>query len=272
MTVKIALYGKGGIGKSTIASNVAAATSKNGYTATIIGCDPKGDSTTSLMGGERIPSVLSYLKKGETIEEEDVVHRGFNGVNCVEVGGPEPGIGCAGRGIIVALDKLSKKSNVVEESDLVIFDVPGDIVCGGLAMPVRKDYVDMAYIVTSGEYLPMYAANNICRGLNVLDGELGGVICNSRLQNEKQEDEIVKEFASQLNAKYIAYVPKRDKVQEYERQGKTIVEADSKHEVAQVYQKISKEIMKTNKPETPTPLTDKELRQLTNNTIKQKQN
>lgn len=263
MTVKIALYGKGGIGKSTIASNVAAATAAEGHKVTIIGCDPKGDSTTSLMAGERIPSVLSYLKEGIEIKEEDVVHKGYNNVNCIEVGGPEPGIGCAGRGIIVALDQVTEKSSVVQESDLVIFDVPGDIVCGGLAMPVRKDYVDMAYIVTSGEYLPMYAANNICRGLKVLDGELGGVICNSRIDQEEQERKIVRDFASQLETKFIAYVPRRDKVQKYEREGKTIVEADPNHKVTQVYQEISRQIMNKREPDTPKPLTDEELRKLT---------
>ena len=265
MTVKIALYGKGGIGKSTIASNVAAAASENGYDVCLIGCDPKGDSTTSLMGGERIPSVLSYLKEGEEISEDKVVFEGYSGVSCIEVGGPQPGIGCAGRGIIVALDQVTETSDVVSRSDLVIFDVPGDIVCGGLAMPVRKDYVDMAYIVTSGEYLPMYAANNICRGLQELDGELGGVICNSRLDQEKQEEKIVKEFSKRLESKFIAYVPRRDKIQKYEREGKTIVEADPNHEVTKVYQKISNQIMNQPKPDNPKPLTDKELRKLTKN-------
>jgi nitrogenase subunit NifH len=147
---QIAIYGKGGIGKSSTASNVAAACADEGHKVTIIGCDPKSDSSITLLRGERIPTVMELMQQGMEISEEDVVFEGYKGVKCVEVGGPEPGIGCAGRGIIVAIKMLQKKSSVMEDSDLIIYDVPGDIVCGGFAAPIRKGLVNDTYVLTSG--------------------------------------------------------------------------------------------------------------------------
>lgn len=135
---RIAIYGKGGIGKSSTASNVAAACADEGYTVMIIGCDPKSDSSITLLGGKRIPTILDLLREEKDVKEEDVVFTGYNGVKCVEVGGPEPGIGCAGRGIIVAIQTLKKISKTLNEMDLIIYDVPGDIVCGGFVAPIRK--------------------------------------------------------------------------------------------------------------------------------------
>ena len=134
----------------------------------LIGCDPKSDTSITLLRGQRMPTILDLMRLGKDIKEEDVVFEGYAGVKCVEVGGPEPGIGCAGRGIIVAIQVLRKVTDAMNTSDLVIYDVPGDIVCGGFAVPIRKGLVDEAYILTSGEYMPLYAANNICKGLNKL--------------------------------------------------------------------------------------------------------
>ncbi len=262
--MKLAIYGKGGIGKSTTASNVIAASTKKNedISPLLIGCDPKGDSTTSLMNGNRIKPILDYLKEGENIEEKDVVREGYGSVKCVEVGGPEPGVGCAGRGIIVALEELEKTSDVLENSDLSIFDVPGDIVCGGLAMPIRKDFVDMVFIVTSGEYLPLYAANNICKGLKVLDGKLGGIICNSRLQDQEKEKRIVKEFANKLGSKLVSYIPRNQRVQDCEIRGKTVIEAAPSSEMSEKYQHLFEEITNTTDPILPDPISESKLREL----------
>jgi len=180
MPKQIAIYGKGGIGKSSTASNVAAACADEGHRVTIIGCDPKSDSSITLLQGRRIPTIMDLMREGIDIKEEDIVFNGYKSVKCVEIGGPEPGIGCAGRGIIVAISLLKKISRAIEDTDLVIYDVPGDIVCGGFVAPVKKGLVNEAYVLTSGEYMPIYAANNICKGLSRLEMTLNGVICNSR--------------------------------------------------------------------------------------------
>ncbi|OKY78439.1 MAG: Nitrogenase subunit NifH, ATPase [Candidatus Methanohalarchaeum thermophilum] len=258
--MNIALYGKGGIGKSTIASNVAAAAADKEKNVLVIGCDPKGDSTATLNNGERITPILQYMKKDEEITEEKVVEKGYNSVRCVEVGGPEPGIGCAGRGIIVALKKLRKVSNVMKESDLILFDVPGDIVCGGLAVPIRKNYVDKAYIVTSGEYLPLYAANNICKGLKKLGAELAGVICNSRTENAEEEKKITSTFAKKLGTNLVSYIPRKDIVQNCERDGKTVIENKPDSSISRKYKEISRDLESDKETTKPSPLTDKEIR------------
>lgn len=262
MNLKLALYGKGGIGKSTIASNIIAAATEIDLNSLLIGCDPKGDSTTSLMSGERIKPILEFLKKNKEIKEKDIVKEGYKSAKCVEVGGPKPGVGCAGRGIIVALEKLQKTSTVLEESDLSIFDVPGDIVCGGLAMPVRKDFVDMAFIVTSGEYLPLYAANNICRGLEVLGGNLGGVICNSRLKDSEKEKKIVKNFSEKIGSKLISHIPRKKEVQECEIRGKTVIEGLPDSDISDKYRELLNRILEISDPNVPDSLSDEEMRDL----------
>ena len=155
MKKQLAIYGKGGIGKSSTASNVAAAMGEKGIKAMLIGCDPKSDSSITLLNGRRIPTIMDTLRKKGAISEEGVVFEGFNGVKCAEVGGPEPGVGCAGRGIIVAVQALQKVSDALRDSDVIIYDVPGDIVCGGFAVPITKGMVREAYIITSGEYMPL---------------------------------------------------------------------------------------------------------------------
>ena len=168
MSKHLAIYGKGGIGKSSTASNIAAAMGEKGKKVMLIGCDPKSDSSITLLNGRRIPTIMDVIRRKGSVEENDVVFEGFMGVRCAEVGGPEPGIGCAGRGIIVAVQALQSICSFMKEADVIIFDVPGDIVCGGFAVPITKGMVREAYIITSGEYMPLYAANNICRGLKTL--------------------------------------------------------------------------------------------------------
>ena len=175
MSKHLAIYGKGGIGKSSTASNIAAAMGEKGKKVMLIGCDPKSDPSITLLNGRRIPTIMDVIRRKGSAEESDVVFEGFMGVRCAEVGGPEPGIGCAGRGIIVAVQALQSTCSFMKEADVIIFDVPGDIVCGGFAVPITKGMVREAYIITSGEYMPLYAANNICRGLKTLKAPLSGL-------------------------------------------------------------------------------------------------
>ena len=227
----------------------------------IFGCDPKSDSSITLLGGKRIPTVMELLQQGVDITEPDVVFEGYKGVKCVEVGGPEPGIGCAGRGIIVAIKMLQKKSSVMTDSDLVIYDVPGDIVCGGFAAPIRKGLVNETYVLTSGEYMPLYAANNICKGFARLNNQLYGVICNSR--NALNEEAIVSAFAKELGSELLAFIPKDPIVQACERAGYSVIEKEPDSEIAGVYRRLARTIMERDTGCEPKPLTDKRLRELT---------
>jgi len=256
----IGIYGKGGIGKSSTASNVAAACAETGDDVMLIGCDPKSDTSITLLRGQRIPTILDLLRLGKDIKEEDVVFDGYAGVKCVEVGGPEPGIGCAGRGIIVAIQVLRKVTDAMHTSDLVIYDVPGDIVCGGFAVPIRKGLVDEAYILTSGEYMPLYAANNICKGLNKLGAPLGGVICNSR--EASNEEAITRRFAEGLGSKLIAFIPKVKIVQDCERAGLSVIEGCPRSKIAEIYRELASDIMGNWESKIPEPLDDKELREI----------
>jgi nitrogenase iron protein len=261
MKKQLAIYGKGGIGKSSTASNAAAAMGENGIKVMLIGCDPKSDSSITLLGGKRIPTIMSTLRKKGAFTEEDVVFEGFNGVMCAEVGGPEPGVGCAGRGIIVAVQALQKVSRAMKDSEVVIYDVPGDIVCGGFAVPITKGMVREAYIITSGEYMPLYAANNICRGLKTLHTPLSGVICNER--EAEHEREIVEKFASALGVPMLAYIPRDKIVQDCERAGRSVIEGEPGSEVAGIYRKLASRILTEKDKKVPEALEDEDLRKLT---------
>jgi len=255
----VAIYGKGGIGKSCTASNIAAACAEEGHKVLVIGCDPKSDSTITLVG-RRIPTMMDLIQSGGEIAEEDVVIEGYRGVKCIEVGGPEPGVGCAGRGIIVAIDFLRKVSKAMERVDLVLYDVPGDIVCGGFSAPIRKGLVSQAYIITSGEYMPLYAGNNICKGLRRLNTPLAGVICNSR--EATGEREIVESFARELDSRMVAFIPKDPIVQQCERRAVTVIEGAPDSAIADIYRALAKEILSGAEAKIPEPLTDERLNEL----------
>ncbi|HEY3273210.1 MAG TPA: P-loop NTPase [Methanocella sp.] len=265
MTQKqIAIYGKGGIGKSSTASNVAAALGEMGKKVMVIGCDPKSDSSITLLGGRRIPTIMDTVRRrgsSDGIKEDDVVFEGFKGVKCVEVGGPEPGIGCAGRGIIIAIQLLQKISLSIRETDVLMFDVPGDIVCGGFTTPITKKMVREAYIITSGEYMPLYAANNLCRGLATLKMPLGGIICNER--EAAGEREIVARFAGALDVPLLACIPRSRIVQQCERDGRSVIEAAGDADIADIYRGLAAKVLTEKDNKVPEALDDGYLRELT---------
>lgn len=244
---KLAIYGKGGIGKSTTTSNLSAALSMLGLKVMQIGCDPKADSTKNLMGGNFIPTVLEVMnKKGDNITLEDIVFEGFNGVLCVEAGGPTPGVGCAGRGIIAAFEKLAELNAFeVYQPDIVIYDVLGDVICGGFSMPIRNGYADEVYIVTSGEMMSMYAASNISTAVNQFKNRgyasLKGLILNAK--NVENEYELVQKLATEINSSIYHYIPRDKVVQLSENDGKTVIEKESSCEMANVYLELAKKII-----------------------------
>lgn len=253
-TKKIAIYGKGGIGKSTIVSNVAAAHSEN-KNVLVIGCDPKADTTRTLVG-ERIPTILNVLKNKKDASTGDIIFMGYGDVQCVESGGPEPGVGCAGRGVIVAMNLLERLGVFKEDIDLTIYDVLGDVVCGGFAVPLRENFADEVYIVTSGEYMALYAANNICKGIKKLKGNLGGIICNCRgIDNEL---EIVEEFARRVKSRVIGVIPRSDMVQKSEIDAKTVIEKFPDSEQADLYRKLADSMYSNEEFVVPEPMREDE--------------
>ncbi|MPM14895.1 Nitrogenase iron protein 1 [bioreactor metagenome] len=225
---KIAIYGKGGIGKSTMVSNVSAAMASLGLTVMQIGCDPKADSTRNLTGGKNIPTVLDVLRLNGDTALSDLVVKSDAGVLCVEAGGPVPGVGCAGRGIITAFEKL-EELNAYEryKPDVVLYDVLGDVVCGGFAMPIRGGYADEVCIVTSGEMMSLYAAANIAHAVKSFGkrgyASLRGLILNAK--NIEAEDELVSKAAAELETAVLYRLPRDRDVQRAEAEGKTVVEA-----------------------------------------------
>lgn len=247
--IKIAVYGKGGIGKSTTVSNVAAALAEQGLKVMQIGCDPKADSTLQLRRGEPVPTVLElYNQKKNDFRLEDMVRIGYNGVICVEAGGPTPGLGCAGRGIITALEKLKEKGAYeTYQPDVVLYDVLGDVVCGGFSMPMRKGYADQVFIITSGENMAIHAAANIAMAIENFKNRgyasLGGIILNRR--EVKREDEKVAELAEDFHTEVIGTLSHSKQVTLAEEQGKILLECYPDSEMAQEYRLLAKQILKT---------------------------
>jgi nitrogenase iron protein NifH len=264
---KIAIYGKGGIGKSTTTQNTVAGLAEMGHKVMVVGCDPKADSTRLLLGGLAQKTVLDTLREeGEDVELEDVRKLGFGGTLCTESGGPEPGVGCAGRGIITSINLLEQLGAYAESQalDYVFYDVLGDVVCGGFAMPIREGKAREIYIVVSGEMMAMYAANNICKGIvkfaEAGGVRLGGLICNSR--NVDNELEMINALAAKLGTRMIHFVPRDNVVQRAEINRKTVIEYEPEHSQADEYRMLAKKIAENDIKIIPTPLKIDELEHL----------
>lgn len=227
---KIAIYGKGGIGKSTFTSSLSAATSLLGYKVMQIGCDPKADSTINLTNGKPVTPVMNYLKEhGQCTELDKIALKGFNDIVCVEAGGPTPGLGCAGRGIVTTFNLLDDlHAFEIHKPDIVYYDVLGDVVCGGFAMPMREGFAEEVIIVTSGEKMALFAALNIKNAIDNFEGrnyaKLRGLVLNRR--NIPNETEIVKEFAYKNGIEIIGDIPRDESVQLYEEQNKTVIQGN----------------------------------------------
>lgn len=259
----IAIYGKGGIGKSTTTSNISAALAEAGYRVIQIGCDPKSDSTNTLRGNNYLPTVLDSLREGNKIHLDDISITGFKGVLCIESGGPVPGVGCAGRGINAAVSLL-QELNLFEEfkPDYVLYDVLGDVVCGGFAVPIRDGITDRAYVVSSSDFMAIYAANNLFKAINKYaptgGAKLGGVIGNSITAGYSKS--IIEDFTQRTGTKVAGYVNRSIVVQQSELYGKTVIEANPNSEQADIYRNLAKHIAENEDLVVPNPLGVSELR------------
>jgi nitrogenase iron protein NifH len=261
---QIAIYGKGGIGKSTVSSNLSMTLRERGLEVMQVGCDPKRDSTRSLTGGKMIPTVLETLRDlvrvgrdQSAISLEDIVFTGYGGVHCVESGGPEPGIGCAGRGVLTALQILKDlKAFDTYNVDVVIYDILGDVVCGGFAQPIRAGYAQEIYLLCSGSFMSLYAANNIAKGINRLaqrrDVGLAGVICNSS-GDEQFEKSVLSEFAERLGTRLIDFIPRSPVIQSCEVEGRTVLEHSPQSAEAEVFRHLAQCVLDNDSRIIPRP-------------------
>ena len=246
---RIAIYGKGGIGKSTTSCNITAALCDMGLTVMQIGCDPKSDSTRMLLNGKRYPTVLETMRGGD-VDLDSIVHKGYGGALCVECGGPSPGTGCAGRGIIAAFEMLESLNAIkVYKPDVILYDVLGDVVCGGFAMPIRNGYANDVFIVSSGEMMSLYAASNISTAVNNFSSSgyarLCGLIQNSR--NVENEDALVDKACREIGTEVILRIPRSPTVQECEKKLMTVIEGAPESEQAKTYRALAEKMLSLSK-------------------------
>jgi len=268
MVRKIAIYGKGGIGKSTTTQNTASAMAHfHDKKVMIHGCDPKADSTRMILRGKMQRTMMDTLREeGEEacMDLDNVMSVGYEGIKCVESGGPEPGVGCAGRGVITAITIMEQKKVYEDDLDFVFFDVLGDVVCGGFAMPIRDGKAEEIYVVASGEMMALYAANNLCKGMVKYAEQsgvrLGGIICNSR--NVDGEKELLEEFCERIGTQLIYFVPRDNIVQKAEFNKKTVVDFDETCNQAHEYQELARQIIENENFVIPDPMTMEEMEDL----------
>ena len=262
---QIAIYGKGGIGKSTTTQNLTAGLVEHGKKVMVVGCDPKADSTRLLLGGLAQKTVLDTIRdEGENVELDRIMRTGFGGTRCVESGGPEPGVGCAGRGIITSINMLENLGAYTDDLDFVFYDVLGDVVCGGFAMPIREGKAKEIYIVASGEMMALYAANNIAKGISRYAKaggvRLGGIICNSR--NVDRELDLLRAFSKELGTQLLYFVPRDNIVQRAEINRKTVIEYKPDSAQAQEYRNLAEAVINNTSFTIPTPMTQERLEQI----------
>lgn len=262
---QIAIYGKGGIGKSTTTQNLTAALAESGKKVMVVGCDPKADSTRLLLGTLAQRTVLDTLREtGEDVELDNIMRTGFGGIRCVESGGPEPGVGCAGRGIITSIGLLEHLGAYTKDLDYVFYDVLGDVVCGGFAMPIREGKAQEIYIVASGEMMALYAANNIAKGIAKFAQKggvrLGGIICNSR--NVDREKDLLRAFCAELGTQMIHFVPRDNLVQRAEINRKTVIEYKPNSQQADEYRQLAKAINENDYFIIPKPMSQERLEEI----------
>jgi nitrogenase iron protein NifH len=259
----VAIYGKGGIGKSTTTSNISAALAEAGYRVIQVGCDPKSDSTTILRGGADLPTVLDTLREHSKVTLADISATGFGGVLCIEAGGPVPGVGCAGRGISAAVDLLHEL-RVFEEfkPDFVLYDVLGDVVCGGFAVPIRDSIADRAFVVTSSDFMAIFAANNLFKAISKYapsgGARLGGLIANS-LQTGFARS-LIDDFAARTGTRTVGYIPRSLTVAQSELYGRTVIEAAPDTAQADVYRSLARFIADDDDGTVPSPLNAPDLK------------
>jgi nitrogenase iron protein NifH len=262
-----AIYGKGGIGKSTTTQNLVAGLAEIGKKVMIVGCDPKADSTRLILHAKAQETIMHLAADAGSVEDlelEDVLRTGYADIKCVESGGPEPGVGCAGRGVITAINFLEEEGAYEDDLDFVFYDVLGDVVCGGFAMPIRENKAQEIYIVVSGEMMAMYAANNISKGIvkyaNSGGVRLAGLICNSR--NTAREDELITELAKALGTQMIHFVPRDNVVQRAEIRRMTVIEYDPKAKQADEYRQLAQKVVDNQMFVVPTPISMDQLEDL----------
>jgi len=264
---QIAFYGKGGIGKSTTSQNTLAALVDLGQKILIVGCDPKADSTRLILNAKAQDTVLSLAAEAGSVEDleiEDVLKVGYKDIKCVESGGPEPGVGCAGRGVITSINFL-EENGAYDDVDYVSYDVLGDVVCGGFAMPIRENKAQEIYIVMSGEMMALYAANNIAKGIlkyaHSGGVRLGGLICNER-QTDREYD-LAEALAQRLNTQLIHFVPRDNIVQHAELRKQTVIQYAPDSKQAGEYRALAEKIhANAGKGTIPTPITMEELEEM----------
>ncbi|MDR1914002.1 MAG: nitrogenase iron protein [Clostridiales bacterium] len=262
---QIAIYGKGGIGKSTTTQNLTAGLAERGKQVLVLGCDPKADSTRLLLGGLHQKTVLDTVRDNRSGVTLNALQKlGFMGIRCVESGGPEPGVGCAGRGIITSIDMMESLGAYTEDLDYVFYDVLGDVVCGGFAMPIREGKAKEIYIVASGEMMALYAANNICKGIKRYAARgvvrLGGIICNSR--NVDNEQSLLRAFSEELGTHLVYFIPRNNVVQHAELNRKTVIEYQPDSEQAREYRELADAIETNERFVIPTPIESERLEEL----------
>ena len=264
---QIAFYGKGGIGKSTTSQNTLAALVELNQKIMIVGCDPKADSTRLILNTKLQDTVLHLAAEAGSVEDlelEDVVKTGYQDIKCVEAGGPEPGVGCAGRGVITAINFL-EENGAYDDMDYISYDVLGDVVCGGFAMPIRENKAQEIYIVMSGEMMALYAANNIAKGIlkyaHSGGVRLGGLICNERRTDK--ELELSEALAARLGTKLIHFVPRDNIVQHAELRRQTVIQYAPDCKQANEYRELARKIHENSgKGVIPTPISMEELEEM----------